>query len=77
MSTFDRKPLSNRSYILQEIRAARAHANAWVNTIDAVGVALEQNLISAETAVGYLRDCGFFQPIVDAPVIPETPGDGQ
>lgn len=67
-----RKPLSNTEYLLTEIRLARAHASLWVNTLDTLGVALKANLISPEMAVAELRECGFFQPVVDRPVIAEV-----
>jgi hypothetical protein len=69
-----RKPMSNAEYLLAEIRLARAHASLWVNTLDTLGVALKGNLISPETAVAQLRECQFFQPIVDAPVIADVEG---
>ena len=67
-----RKPMSNVEYLLSEIRLARAHASLWVNTLDTLGVALKANLISPEMAVAELRECGFFQPLVDRPVIAEV-----
>jgi hypothetical protein len=67
-----RKPLSNAEYVLSEVRLARAHASLWVNHLDTIGVALKANMITPEAAVAELRECGFFQPIVDRPVIAEV-----
>jgi hypothetical protein len=66
------KPLSNGEYVLSEIRLARAHASLWMNHLDVIGVALKANMITPETAVAELRECGFFQPMVDRPVIAEA-----
>jgi hypothetical protein len=71
-ATLARKPLSNVEYLLSEIRLARAHASLWVNQLDTIGTALKGNLISPEMAVAELRACGFFQPLVDRPVIAEV-----
>jgi hypothetical protein len=67
-----RKPMSNVEYLLSEIRLARAHASLWVNTLDTLGVALKAGLISPEMAVAELRECGFFHPLIDRPVIAEV-----
>ena len=67
-----RKPRRNAEYVLSEIRLARAHAALWQNHLDTIGVALKANLITAEQAVAELRDCGFFQPMVDRPVVAEV-----
>ena len=67
-----RKPMSSVEYVLAEIRLARAHASLWVNQLDTIGTALKANLISPEAAVAELRECGFFQPVVDRPVIAEV-----
>jgi hypothetical protein len=67
-----RRPLSNREYLLAEIRIARQHAALWQSHLDALGVALKANLISPEMAVSELRECGFFHPLVDRPVIAEV-----
>jgi hypothetical protein len=69
-----RKPMSNVEYVLAEIRLARAHACLQLNLLDTIGTALKGNLISPETAVAQLRECQFFQPIVDAPVIADVEG---
>jgi hypothetical protein len=66
------KPMSNREYLLAEIRIARQHAALWQSHLDALGVALKANLISPEMAVSELRECGFFHPLVDRPVIAEV-----
>jgi hypothetical protein len=67
-----RKPMSNGEYLLAEIRKASAHAGLWQTHLNAVGVALKANMISPEAAVAELRDCPFFDPLVDRPVIPEV-----
>jgi hypothetical protein len=67
-----RKPMTNVEYLLAEIRLARAHASLQVNRLDTIGTALKGNLISPEAAVAELRECGFFQPMVDRPVIAEV-----
>jgi hypothetical protein len=54
---------------LAEIRIARQHAALWQSHLDAIGIALKAGLITPEMAVSELRECAFFQPIVDAPVI--------
>jgi hypothetical protein len=64
--------MSNTEYVLSEIRLARAHADLWRNYLDTLGVALKANLITPETAVVELRDCPFFEPIVDRTVIAEV-----
>jgi hypothetical protein len=69
-----RKPLLHHEYLLGEIRLASAHAALWQNQLNVVGVALKAHLISPETAVAELRDCPFFRPIVDAPVIADVEG---
>jgi hypothetical protein len=66
------KPMSNAEYVLAEIRKASAHAGLWQNHLNAAGIALEANLITPEAAVAELRDCPFFDPIVDRPVIAEV-----
>jgi hypothetical protein len=71
-----RKPMSNTEYVLSEIRVARSHASLWLNHLDTIGVALRGNLITPETAVAQLRECPFFQPIVDTPVIAEVDAEG-
>jgi hypothetical protein len=70
------KPMSNAEYVLAEIRKASAHAGLWQNHLNAVGVALKANLIAPEAAVADLRDCPFFEPIVDSPVIAEVDARG-
>jgi hypothetical protein len=65
----NRKPLSNVEYLLSEIRLASAHAGLWQNHLNTIGVALKANLISPEAAVAELRECEFFQPLVDRPVV--------
>jgi hypothetical protein len=67
-----RKPLSNTEYLLTEIRLARAHASVWVNTLDTLGVALKAGLITPEMAVSELRECAFFAPVVDKPIVAEV-----
>jgi hypothetical protein len=67
-----RKPLSNVEYVLAEIRKASAHAGFWQNHLNTIGVALKGNLISSEAAVAELRECPFFAPIVDNPVVAEV-----
>jgi hypothetical protein len=67
-----RKPMSNAEYVLAEIRKASAHAGLWQIHLNTVGVALRANLITPEAAVVELRDCPFFEPIVDRPVIAEV-----
>jgi hypothetical protein len=64
--------MSNVEYLLAEIRKASAHAGLWQNHINTVGVALRANMISPETAVAELRDCPFFMPLVDNPVVAEV-----
>jgi hypothetical protein len=71
-SALARKPMSNAEYVLAEIRLARAHASLQLNLLDTIGTALKGNLISPEAAVAELRECGFFQPMVDRPVIAEV-----
>jgi hypothetical protein len=56
---------------LGEIRLASAHAGIWQNQLNVVGVALKARLITPEQALGELRDCPFFRPMVDHPVIAE------
>jgi hypothetical protein len=55
-------------------RSARpsAHAGLWQNHLNTVGVALKANLITPEAAVAELRDCPFFDPLVDRPIIAEV-----
>jgi hypothetical protein len=72
-SVVARRPLSNREYLLAEIRIARSHASLWVSHLDALGIALKAGLITPEAAVAELRVCAFFEPIVDRPVIAELP----
>jgi hypothetical protein len=67
-----RKPMSNAEYVLAEIRKASAHAGLWQNHLNTIGVALKGNLISSEAAVAELRECPFFAPIVDNPVVAEV-----
>jgi hypothetical protein len=67
-----RKPMSNAEYVLAEIRKASAHAGLWQNHFNTVGVALKANLITPEAAVAELRDCPFFDPLVDRPIIAEV-----
>jgi hypothetical protein len=67
-----RKPMSNAEYVLAEIRKASAQACLWQNHINTIGIALKANLITAEAAVTELRDCPFFDPLVDRPVIAEV-----
>jgi hypothetical protein len=67
-----RKPMSNTEYLLAEIRKASAHAGLWQNHLNTVGVALKSHLITPEAAVAELRDCPFFEPLVDRPVIAEV-----
>jgi hypothetical protein len=67
-----RKPMANAEYLLAEIRLARQHAALWQSHLDALGIALKANLISPEMAVAELRECGFFHPLVDRPVITEA-----
>jgi hypothetical protein len=67
-----RKPMSNAEYLLAEIRLARAHASLQLNLLDTIGTALKGNLITPEMAVAELRDCPFFEPLVDRPVICEV-----
>jgi hypothetical protein len=66
-----RKPLLHHEYLLGEIRLASAHAGLWQNQLNVVGVALKAHLITPEQALGELRDCPFFRPMVDHPVIAE------
>ena len=67
-----RRPLSNREYLLADIRIARQHAALWQSQLDALGIALKANLITPEMAVAELRSCGFFEPIVDRPIVAEV-----
>jgi hypothetical protein len=67
-----RKPMSNREYLLMEIRRASASAGLWQTHINTIGVALKANMITPESAVAELRDCPFFEPLVDRPVIAEV-----
>jgi hypothetical protein len=67
----NRRPMSNGEYLLAEIRKASAHAGLWQAHLNTVGIALKANLITPEAAVAELRDCGFFDPVVDRPVIAE------
>jgi hypothetical protein len=67
-----RRPMSNAEYVLAEIRKASAHAGLWQNHLNIIGVALKANLISPEAAVAELRECPFFAPIVDNPVVAEV-----
>jgi hypothetical protein len=67
-----RRPLANVEYLLAEIRLARAHASLWVNTLDTIGTALKAGLITPEMAVAELRECGFFHPLVDRPIVAEV-----
>jgi hypothetical protein len=64
--------MSNVEYLLAEIRLARAHASLQLNLLDTIGTALKAGLISPEMAVAELRECGFFHPLVDRPVIAEV-----
>ena len=65
-------PLARRPMSNAEIRLARAHANLWVNTLDTIGVALKAGLITPEMAVSELRECAFFAPVVDKPIVAEV-----
>ena len=67
-----RKPLLHHEYLLGEIRLASAHAGIWQNQLNVVGVALKAHLITPEQALAKLRDCPFFSPMVDRPVIAEV-----
>jgi hypothetical protein len=71
-ATISRKPMSNAEYVLSEIRLARAHAALWQNQLDTIGVALKAHLITPEAAVAELRECGYFQPLVDRPIVAEV-----
>jgi hypothetical protein len=67
-----RKPMSNVEYLLAELREASAHAGLWQAHINTIGIALKAGLITPEAAVAELRECGFFQPLVDRPIVAEV-----
>jgi hypothetical protein len=58
-------------FLLAALRAAAARARAMQLDIDTIGVALRGGLISADTAVAWIRDAGLLQMVG---AIPETVG---
>jgi hypothetical protein len=49
-----------REYLLAELRCAALRARLLQSDIEAVGLALNGNLITCDQAVEHLRNCGLF-----------------
>jgi hypothetical protein len=55
-------------YLIAELRCAALRAKLWQNDITAIALALKGGLISADSAVEHLRDCGVLRLVAPSSV---------